>query len=321
MDHALTFIVVEDRQNKTLRLCREAAARATEQLVVLSDTDAGPAYERFCQVYLHLSSNTPAFEKICFRRYFLLAGYLAAHPDCHAFVLIDSDVLLFRGIGAHIARLVGKADFSGSSIVPRDGWNPCQISPHVSYWTAAGLRDFVASVIEMYSTPAGLRQLRDIAERFAARGVRGGVSDMTLLFLWAQATGNAAPINRVFDGQVIDHNVNGGTNHLVREFRVRGGAKRLALIGGQPFLETPAGDAVRVLALHFQGSAKRAMQPALHGRVRTVAALTWALQMARRAKNNAHRITLWARRMAGALRFADAPAAAAAKHPVDGSAP
>lgn len=318
MDHALPFIVVEDRQNTALRLCCESAAMAQEQLVVLSDTDAGPAYERFCQAYVHLSSNTPAFEKICFRRYFLLANHLAAHPDCRAFVLIDSDVLLFHGVGAHIARLVGSADFSGSSILPTDGWNPCQISPHVSYWTAAGLQDFVACLLRMYSTPTGLHQLRDIAERFAARSVRGGVSDMTLLYLWAQASGNTVPINRVFDGQVIDHNVNGGTNHFVREFRVRGGAKRLAFVDGQPCLQTPAGETVRVLALHFQGAAKLAMQPALHRRVYTVALLTWALQMARRAKNNAHRIASRARRMADTLGVAQAPTP---KHPADGSTP
>ncbi|RIX84825.1 hypothetical protein [Acidovorax cavernicola] len=318
MDHALPFIVVEDRQNTALRLCCESAAMAAEHLVVLSDTDAGPAYERFCQAYVHLSSNTPAFEKICFRRYFLLANHLAAHPECRAFVLIDSDVLLFRGVGAHIARLAGGADFCGSSILPAHGWDPCQISPHVSYWTAAGLRDFVACIARMYSTPAGLHQLRDIAERFAARSVRGGVSDMTLLCLWAQATGNTLPINRVLDGQVIDHNVNGGTNHLAREFRVRGGAKRLSFVEGLPCLQTPAGETVRVLALHFQGAAKMAMQPALQRRVYTVAALTWALQMARRAKNNAHRIASRARRMADTLGFAQAPAA---KHPADGSTP
>lgn len=316
MNPALPFVVVEDRQNKALRLCCESAAMAAEPLVVLSDTDAGPAYEGFCQAYMHLSSNTPAFEKICFRRYFLLANYLAAHPDCHAFVLIDSDVLLFRGVGAHIARLVGTADFSGSSIVPTDGWNPCQISPHVSYWTAAGLRDFVACLVRIYRTPAGLHQLRDIAERFAARSVRGGVSDMTLLYLWAQATGNTVPINRVLDGQVIDHNVNGGSNHFVREFRVRGGAKRLDFVDGQPCLQTPTGETVRVLALHFQGAAKLVMQPALHRRVYTVAVLTWALQMARRAKNRAHRIASRARRMADSLGFAAAPAT---KHPADGS--
>jgi hypothetical protein len=318
MNNALAFIVVEDRQNKTLLLCRKAAARAGEQLLVLAGTEAGYAYRRFCEVYVHLSSNTPAFEKICFRRYFLLADYLAAHPECREFVLIDSDVLLFPGVGAHIAQLVGDAGFSGSFIRPAAGWNPCQISPHVSYWTAQGLRDFVAYVIETYSTPAGLQQLRDVADRFAARGVRGGVSDMTLLYLWAQASSNAAPINRVRDGQAIDHNVNGGTNHLVREFQVRGGAKRLELIDGRPSLRTSAGDAVRVVALHFQGSAKKAMGHALAGRMRTVAALTWALQMARRAKNNAHRIASRARRMAEALRLAHAPTA---KHPADGSTP
>ncbi|PIF73440.1 hypothetical protein CLU95_0531 [Variovorax sp. 54] len=318
MTPTLPFLVVEDRQNQALRLCCESAAMAAEPLVVLSDTDAGPAYERFCQAYVHLSSNTPAFEKICFRRYFLLANHLATHPDCRAFVLIDSDVLLFGGVGAHIARLVGTADFSGSRILPTDNWNPCQISPHVSYWTAAGLQDFVAFIARMYSTPAGLHQLRDIAERFAARSVRGGVSDMTLLYLWAQATGNTVSINRVLDGRVIDHNINGGTNHLVREFRMRGGAKRLAFVDSLPCLQTPAGDTVRVLALHFQGAAKMAMRPALQRRVYTVAVLTWALQMARRAKNNAHRVASRARRVADSLGFAQAPAA---KRPADGSTP
>lgn len=318
MTQALDFIVVEDRQNKTLQLCRKSAARAGEQLVVLAATEAGYAYRRFCEVYVHLSSNTPAFEKICFRRYFLLADYLAANPECRQFVLIDSDVLLFRGAGAHIAQLVGDAGFSGSFIRPAAGWNPCQISPHVSYWTAQGLRDFVAYVIETYSTPAGIQRLRDVADRFAARGVRGGVSDMTLLYLWAEASGNAAPINRVQDGQVIDHNVNGGTNHLVREFRVRGGAKRLELIDGQPCLRTSQGDAVRVLALHFQGAAKMAMAHALHGRMRTVAALTWALQMARRAKNTVFRLASKVRSHMDAQPLVDA---LAAKSPADRKAP
>ncbi|MGJ7530234.1 hypothetical protein [Variovorax sp. GB1P17] len=309
MSQPLPFIVVEDRQNQTLSLCRQAAAQAGEQLVVLSNTDAGPAYERFRHAYVHLSSNSPEFEKICFRRYFLLAQYLAANPECREFVLIDSDVLLFEGAGMHIRRLAGKADFSGSYIRPADGWNPCQISPHVSYWTSNGLQRFVAFVLDTYATPAGKRKLRQIAARFAARGVRGGVSDMTLLYLWAQATGNADPINRVLDGHVIDHNINSSHNHLAHEFRIRGGAKRIAYRDGQPCLVMSSGDMARVLALHFQGSAKMAMPHALHGRVRTVAALTYALLVARRAKNSAFRLATRARRVFDTLRVADAPAA------------
>jgi len=304
----LVFIVVEDRQNKSLLLCRESAARAEEPLVVLAGTDAGPDYERLCRSYVHLSSNPPEFEKICFRRYFLLAEHLRHHPDCREFVLIDSDVLLFRGIGAHIRRVVGKADFSGSYMQPRDGWDPCQISPHVSYWTAEGLQRFVAFVLNTYATPSGRRKLRAIAARFAARGGRGGVSDMTLLHLWAQASGNAEPINRVFGGRVIDHNINGGHNLNADEFEVRGGAKRIVHVDGQPCVVTPRGEMVNVLALHFQGSAKLAMGHALHGRVRMVALLTYALLLARRAKNWAFVCGLLAQRAVGAGRLADAPA-------------
>jgi len=304
----LVFIVVEDRQNKTLLLCRESAALAEESLVVLSGSDAGPDYERLCSTYVHLSSNSAEFEKICFRRYFLLAEHLKAHPECQEFVLIDSDVLLFRGVGAHIRRVAGKADFCGSLMHPSDGWDPCQISPHVSYWTATGLQRFIAFVLNTYATHAGRRKLRAIATRFASRGVRGGVSDMTLLHLWAQASGNAAPINRVFGGRVIDHNINGGRNLMGNEFQVRGGAKRIEFVDGQPFLVTPSGEMVNALALHFQGSAKIAMPHVLRGRVRTVGALTYALRLARRLKNWAFGRGLIAQRAPGGGRLADASA-------------
>ena len=308
MNNAPVFIVVEDRQNKTLLLCRESAARAEESLIVLSGTDAGPAYERLCSSYVHLSSNTPEFEKICFRRYFLLAQHLNAHPDLQEFVLIDSDVLLFRGVGAHIRRVAGKADFSGSLMHPEDGWDPCQISPHVSYWTSAGLQSFIAFVLNTYATPAGRRKLRAIAARFASRGERGGVSDMTLLHLWAQASGNTAPINRIFGGRVIDHNINGGRNLMGHEFQVRGGAKRIEIVDGQPCLVTPGGELVGAMALHFQGGAKIAMPHVLHGRVRTVAMVTYVLHLARRAKNWAFGRGLIAQRAPGGGRLADASA-------------
>ncbi|MEZ2293496.1 hypothetical protein [Variovorax sp. RCC_210] len=307
MKSSLPFIVVEDRQNKTLALCRESAVLAGEQLFVLAQTDAGASYERFCKSYVHLSSNSPEFEKICFRRYFLLAQFLESNPEVREFVLIDSDVLLFQGASAHIAHLVGRADFSGSATQAGDGWNPCQISPHVSYWSASGLRRFVAYVLDSYATPSGRRKLREIAARFAARGVRGGVSDMTLLYLWARTTGNDAPINRQLDATVIDHNINGGQNLVPREFKVRGGAKRVAYRDGKAWLTTEGGEATRVVALHFQGSAKMAMPYALRGHMHTVAAVTYALQMARSAKNKAFRAATFARRLLDTRSVAHAP--------------
>ena len=308
MHHPIPFIVVEDRQNRALALCRESASRARENLVVLSDVDAGAAYEQLCRDYVHLSSNTPEFEKICFRRYFLLTAYLKRNPACTHFVLIDSDVLLFRGIGAHVHRAVGQSDFAGSYIRPSASWDPCQISPHVSYWTAQGLLQFVAFVLQTYGTPEGIASLRAIADRFTARGLRGGVSDMTLLYLWAQASGNAMPINRVIRGRVIDHNINASDNLEHQEFRLHGGAKRIGYVDGQPYLTGADDQKVVALALHFQGRAKMAMGPALHGRAYWVAGLTYAIYAARVAKNMGYRITSALRRSGGG-EYLDARAA------------
>ena len=107
---------------------------------------------------------------------------------------------------------------------------------------------------------------------------------------------------------MIDHNINGGHNLLLNEFQARGGAKRLVYVDGQPSVVTPCGELVSVMALHFQGSAKMAMSHVLRGRVHTVAALTYALQAARRAKNWAFGRGLLAQRAAGAGRFAGASA-------------
>lgn len=288
----LPFLVVENRQNKTLSLCRQSASLAQEPLTVIASTDAGPAYDMFRDAYVHLSSNSPEFEMICFRRYFLLAQYLHAHPRCLRFVLIDSDVLLFRGIGDHIAALAGEADFSGSFISAEEEWNPFQVSPHVSYWTRAGLLDFVESVLATYTSAEGLNRLREIAGRFAASGRRGGISDMTLLYLWADATGNRMPLNRVANGKVIDHNINYPSNHLPHEFRVTGGAKRIEYQDGRLCFRLATGGLVRVMALHFQGASKVAMAAALDGKIRRVAILSAALQMARWTKEHLFRIRM-----------------------------
>lgn len=301
---ALTFIVVEDRENRTLALCRESARRAVEELRVISDIDAGPDFQRLRTTYLHLSSNTPEFELVCLRRYFLLARWLEVHPECREFVLVDSDVLLQRGVGAHIRQLAAGTDFCGSSMHAGEDWARCEISPHVSYWSAAGLSSFVAYVLGTYDSPLGRARLQAIAARFAARGERGGVSDMTLLYLWAEETGNTAPINRISNGRVIDHNINSASNRVAAEFRMRGGAKRLSYVHGRALLTTAAGVPVEAMALHFQGRSKLGMPLALAHRALALAMLTAALLVLRRLRNAVYRLGMARRRPGAAGRVA-----------------
>jgi len=89
---------------------------------------------------------------------------------------------------------------------------------------------------------------------------------------------------------------------------VLGGAKRIAYREGKAWLTSASGELTRVVALHFQGSAKMAMPYALRGHMLTVAAVTYALQMARRAKNNTFRAGAFVRRLFDTRRVHRVPA-------------
>ncbi len=283
MSAQIPFIVVEDRKTEALACCVRAAELAGETLIVLAETDGGAAYRDFVSAYVHHSSNPKDFEVVCFRRYFLLQQYLLATPACQHFVLIDSDVLLFKGVGRHFMRIAGRCAFAGSTIVP-SGWDPCQISPHTSYWRSASLHDFVNYVLRIYSSTSGRRALAQIADQFRQRGRRGGVSDMTLLNLWAKATNNLTASNKISRFGVVDHNINLPHNHQEWEFMMRGGAKRLTYIQGEPHLTTAQGKRVKALTLHFQGTAKLVMRDALQGNQLQLTSTTFAILVARTVK-------------------------------------
>lgn len=262
---APSFIVVENRRNKALEACVQSALNAGEKLIILAGTDPGAEYETFAKQYVHLSSNSAAFEIICFRRYFLIENYLKATPACKRFVLVDSDVLLFRGIGEHFRGIGAKgASFAGSAIVA-PGWDPRQISPHASYWTREALRGFLDYILKIYQTPSGIEQLEKINNQFKQRGYRGGVSDMTLLYLWAHEERHVVHSNKKGALGVVDHNINLPHNHAENEFKMRGGAKRLNYRHGKPYLTTREGQRIPALALHFQGASKIVMRNALLG--------------------------------------------------------
>lgn len=281
---SVSFVVVENRQNETLAACRRAADLAGENLVVLSSTEGGDRFAELVRRYVHLSSNPPEFELICFRRHFLLREYLVATPSCARFVLIDSDVLLFKGVGSYFEELGATSSFAGSSIAP-NGWNPSQISPHVSFWTRQSLADFTDFIIRTYSSDAGLASLRAINDEFLAAGRRGGVSDMTLLYLWAVSSGHTRSCNEITASGAVDHNINIPHNHTEYEYKMRGGMKKLTYFKGQPYFTTVTGRKVKALALHFQGKSKVMMKHALQGRLLLVIFMSHALLFGRTAKN------------------------------------
>lgn len=259
----LKFLMVENRLNSEINCAINSCAIANVDLDVISEIDAKSNYSTFSKNYRHFSSNSESFELICFRRYFLISDYLEKNESVKEFVLIDSDVLVFEGVDTFIRNNFSENWFSGSILTFLIDHHR-QISPHASYWKREALFDFVNYLIDSYVKEDFLAKLSSIQNDFISRGERGGVSDMTLLYLWAKDKNLLTPINTAMPNGVIDHNINiaDGTKKL--EFETSFGVKRIRFSSKSCELIDCNQQWRKVYILHFQGKAKILMASVLN---------------------------------------------------------
>lgn len=254
----MKFIVVENRKNESVLTCFSSLDTAGVDYDVIDEQSAGVEFENFSKIYQHMSSNTREFELICFRRYFLIKNHIAK-KDINQFVLLDSDVLVFDGIDEHIKKIVNNQKFIGSYI-KSSLESDFQISPHCSFWTKDALCDFIDFTMNIYGSEDGLCSLREINNKFVENNKRGGVSDMTILYLWAKKRGHLDSVSKVVNGAVIDHNFSLSSNYFDNEFSTSFWLKKIIFFDGKPVLKKREGGALCfVFLLHFQGRAKLLM--------------------------------------------------------------
>lgn len=282
----MKFFVVENRETDVLALCRASADQAGVRLETVANVES-KRFDEFKSRYVHRSTNSKDFELICFRRYFLLREHLENLGSTEAFVLLDSDVLVFKGIAEHIKKIAGGDCFVGS-FISHSHCADSQISPHVSYWTMEGLIEFTDYLSGAYRDPDISKRMETIWEGFRRAGIRGGISDMTLLYLWREGKPLRA-INAGVDGCAIDHNISLGANHLANEYVTSCGAKKVVFTAAGPFFCRRAdGALVRVLAMHFQGKAKLHMRATFEHRRVSALLLRGYVSAGRRVKAALH---------------------------------
>ncbi len=274
----LTFVVVENRENETIRNCAKSCEEAGLTLQIIKETNAGDSYLQFSRQYHHLSTNSPAFELICFRRYFLLGNWLEKN-NVERFVLIDSDTLLFPGIDIHLNKICSGKNFAGSR-VQGESEVAKMLSPHISYWTRTALQDFLGYLRNAYTDDKILKELKNIEQHFKSQNIPGGVTDMSLLYLWSTNIGETTSTNAVYNGAAIDHNITVSDNECKNQYQTQFGFKKLTFEGGKVYATTTDGIYINMLALHFQGKAKLGMQAVLKrqkgGYLRTAAIVTYS---------------------------------------------
>jgi hypothetical protein len=218
-------------------------------------------YEYFLRLYKHYSTNSLEFELHCFKRFFLLSS-IAEKLNLENFWLIDSDVLLLKNLN-EISNYILSSGYVASLSWQNQSFSSMKwsASPHVSFWTLDGLRDFLDFLVDLY-LPKNIKILEGKHAHHQKNNILGGICDMTALYLWAHSgvsVHNSAIASDSLN-YFFDHNVNDGSNYKDSEYRVVPilGVKKVNMDSKlkKYYVFASNGSKREVVNLHFQGGSK-----------------------------------------------------------------
>lgn len=251
-----------------------AAARHNRRVVLLGDssnTEVWPdsfdcsgkdtsLYSDFRRVFRKMSFYADAYETAFWKRLFMLELWMSegGHPVA---VLLDSDVVTFADLSRSMAPfLEGSCDVG--LMTPhdqQDGFHWAS-SCHVSYWSLEALGEFLTFCVAAYGDGPRRADLEAKWEWHQANRVPGGVSEMTLLYLWARNRARVGNFAQAVAGATFDLNLNDSTNYWREEYGMRRGLKAIDFADGGPYaVNLHTRKRVDFHCLHCQGGAKRLM--------------------------------------------------------------
>lgn len=229
----------------------------------------------FEKVYVDLAPYYPN-SLIFFRRLFLMETYLRQTHQAQM-VLLDSDILLYQNLtdfpgfqSCDFACCIDKDQhFSEEDTQGLRWFANCGIS----YWTLAALSDFLSFLQDSYEHH--LDRLRVKYDYHVSHNIPGGVTEMSLLYLWVTDRPRMRFYNMSIpkDGKAFNNTVWFGVNYENDEFQVdkRTRMKKFTIPkdGGLPVFYPVSGGTLEMYNIHFVGSAKRDMHDyQVYGRLR-----------------------------------------------------
>ena len=246
-----------------LKTALEQAAKYNRNIVLLGDDKnsniwntfynmdklSDKKYWEFRRVYKNLSMNDEVFELRCFERYFYVFEY-CKQMKLDRIILCDSDLMIYQNLTQYFA---GKNRAFSHTLSEPEGMS---ISPHCSLWMIGDLEKFTNYLIDYYHTK--VRHLEKIYEEYKITHSKGGICDMTLLWLYlndnrltyfntAVVRGNSA---------IVDHAISVSDNGTKNEYIMSKltGCKVVFFKDGIPYFRTKMTNKdVPVVALHCSG--------------------------------------------------------------------
>lgn len=224
-----------------------------------------PRLAAFERVYVDLAPYYPN-SLIFFRRLFLMEVYLRQR-GLTEMILLDSDILVYTDLSAlsafrdcDFACCIDKEQhFSPEDTQGLRWFANCGIS----YWTLDALDDFLNFLQDSYENH--LDRLKVKYDYHVAHNIPGGVTEMSLLYLWVTDRPDmrfynmSIPENGCAFNNTIWSDVNYSPGEYVVSPLTRLKKFTIPKDGGLPIFYLQAGGTVRFYNIHFVGSAKSDM--------------------------------------------------------------
>ncbi len=247
-----TIIQAEKTNNAVYLLGDDSNRHIAKNWANIQDyTSSG--WEEFQKTYVHMSTNPYMFELNCFRRFFISYEFAKA-SQIDAFVLLDSDCFAFVNFSQ-----LNFCSFDAGLSMPENQSNYIwTASPHSAYWTLPALKDFLEYL--QYEYTRNLQQLEEKWAYHQSNNIRGGICDMTLLYLWATAGRGFRVLNTTLglDGGIFDHFLSVSEGYSTGEYPVIKflQMKRIKFQNSNAYFKRKDGNWIQAYTIHAQGTSK-----------------------------------------------------------------
>ena len=217
-------------------------------------------YKDFIKHYFKMSDYEEAYETSFWKRMFLLEEWMKSNRVDKA-ILLDSDIVTFMNYSTDLYPRLPKNCIS-ALIIPKKQDNFAWVgSTHFSYWTLEGIQDFTNFTIDTYSDRNNhLDHLRKKYQWHLENKARGGVTEMTLLYLWSLQNENVFNATQVFGDITVDLHINTSENYYENEYVMKHTVKYFIFKDGVPFgYNKLLKREIQFACIHCQAGAKPAM--------------------------------------------------------------
>lgn len=212
----------------------------------------------FLSKYKHMSTNPEMIETSCFKRFFYAYEYARANELTDIWI-IDSDVMIFTDLKEISKNGRWLEMYDAGLSIPKQDYSSYDwaASPHTSWWKLEGLKNFIEFILETYTSNISILEEKYNFNKTTVS--RGGICDMTLLYLWSLDKKIFNFSDQIADGFYIDHNINQKNILDNIEVQMKYGIKKVTYDKQSVRITVKDGNEIKVGSLHFQGRAKNFM--------------------------------------------------------------